>query len=268
MDGDSTEITFGGQTFIASANKNGNIIIKDIDGNPLSIFGDYNVETEQYGGDQSAFGGSSGAKLLNDKNIQAVFDKYYPDATDEEKLAFMQKVCATGCGNVAMANIVFTKYLGDEEGFMNTFGYPMYEIKRNNYGETKEITIDYNYEPLILDVFSHMNNSSNIATATRLASGTFPWGKNQMADYFKKEYDVSLENLPQECVYVGEHGYTLCNMDGSIYYANGGSHAMIITDYTDDGTPIVSSWGNKYILKESSGIIDRLAGWWNRREFK
>jgi hypothetical protein len=268
MDGDSAELDFGGKKFTITPGKNGSYIVRDKDGNPLSIFGDYNVESSQYGGNQGDFGGSRGAKLLDDRNIQAVFNKYYPNATDEEKLAFMQKVNDTGCGNVAMTNIAFTKFCGDEEGFINTFGYPMYEVSYEFTSEGKVPTIDYNYEPLILDVFSYMNKKSDIASSTRAANGTSPWGQNQMTDYFKKEYGVVLENLPQECVYIGERGYTLYNMDGSVYYENGGGHAMVITGHTEDGTPIVSSWGDKFIFSESSGIIDRLVGAIDRKEFK
>ena len=56
----------------------------------------------------------------------------------------------------------------------------------------------------------------------------------------------------------GGDGYDLYDYDektggrGKICSENGGSHAMSVTDVTENGDLVVSSWGNKYILDTSN----------------
>lgn len=55
-------------------------------------------------------------------------------------------------------------------------------------------------------------------------------------------------NVKYESVIVGAGEYDLYDMEDNLIYDNGGGHAMMITDFTEDGYPIVSSWGKKYKL--------------------
>ena len=74
-----------------------------------------------------------------------------------------------------------------------------------------------------------------------------------------KGINSKLQNQTNNNDYVtyGGYNYDLYNMDGSLDRTGGGSHYMLITGYTDDGRPIVSSWGRQFILDvkgEDSGI--------------
>ena len=252
--GDNLKLNFGGETFNVTYDSDGRMIIKDLNGNPLDIFGDYNIDSNQYGGNQCAFEAPNSLDLLNDMEIQALLEQYYPGASYEEKLAYLDSIANTGCGNTAFANLVFKKFEGREKDFYNTFGYSMYDIRMSN----GSLTIDYNYEPVILDLFSNGHKRNNIRDATRSAKGTSIFSRNEMEDYLKRKYGVSLDNLPNDYIYLGEEGYSLYSMDNTLYYGNGEGHAMIVTGYTESGDKIVSSWGQKYIFKGTSNIIEQL----------
>ena len=43
-------------------------------------------------------------------------------------------------------------------------------------------------------------------------------------------------------------GFDLYDMDGNLVIPNCGGHAMTVTGFTDDGKPIVSSWGEKFVM--------------------
>ena len=88
--------------------------------------------------------------------------------------------------------------------------------------------------------------------------------------YDDENHEVKRENMHGEEYYVdfnsnttgkpyiliGEKNYSLYTMDGKIRRVNGGGHGMIVVGYTDDGRPIVSSWGGKYYLERSTNQDD------------
>ena len=55
--------------------------------------------------------------------------------------------------------------------------------------------------------------------------------------------------------------YAIEDLDGNgllddIMYSNVGGHAMVVTEITEDGDFIVSSWGNKYIIRpQTEGFL-------------
>ncbi len=259
LDGNKITMEYGGKgdTFNISINENGMIIIRDSQNNPLNIFADYNLEIGQYGGNQMDL---NNADLLLDNSMQALLEKYIPQATDEEKLAFLSSASEVSCGYTAMTNIVFKYFEGKEQEFYNTFGYPMYEVTSS--GES--LSIDYNYEPLIIDLFCHANNvkeSNLLLVKYNYFFGTDDGTFDRMYNYLEQNYGMSLGSGTGNSIYtfIAEKGYTLYEMDGDVYaqFEPGeGYHAMTIVDYTDDGKPIVSSWGKKYILERSQNEID------------
>ena len=46
-----------------------------------------------------------------------------------------------------------------------------------------------------------------------------------------------------------DNGFNLYDENGNIAHKNVGGHWMTITEVTDDGRYVVSSWGDKYYLK-------------------
>lgn len=55
-------------------------------------------------------------------------------------------------------------------------------------------------------------------------------------------------------------GTQLCDENGKVQQTLGGGHAVLITDITDDGRYVISSWGEKYYVDPSRVYIDQKTG--------
>ena len=131
----------------------------------------------------------------------------------------------------------------------------------------EQVTIDYNYEPVILDLFTYVNQKKNIQETIKSADGTDVYRRDEMEKYLRNKYGIILDDLPNDYIYIGEYGYSLYSMDGEVYYENGGAHAMIVTDYTEDGKKIVSSWGGKYVFENGKGLFSYLHSWGHKKTY-
>ena len=266
MDGKNIKLNYGGETFNVIYDKNGIIKLTDSNGNPLNIFGDYNIDSKQFGGAQDNVYDCF-TDNLNHHAIQIAED-YYPDANKEELQDIFSQLALGGCGNMAMTNIVFKKFEGNEDGFYDTFGYTMYDIKYDK--STNGLTVDYNYEPLAVDLFCHERKNGNIKMFQQTSfwdTGTLSHNVDSMINYLKDKYNVSLKGFSEPIEYYGEKGYILYNMDGSIYTPYGDGHAMVGIGRTNDGKIIVSSWGEKLILELSTEEDDIKMGQEEYRKF-
>ena len=243
VEGNDLKINYGGEEFSVSYNQNGVIKLRDSNGNPLNIFGDYNINSEQYGGNQSSLKYSA-REFWSDESVRKVLDKYFPNATTEETIALFDKLASVGCGFTAIGNIIHKKFEGQEENFYNTFGYPMYNVKMVN----GNLSIDYNYEPVILDCFCQINARESVGETVQYALGLHDTYRTNIENYLNTTYNVQLTDLPESIAYRSEWGYSLYNMNGTICLPDGGPHAMVETGKIDDGKYIVSSWGKKLIL--------------------
>ena len=247
-------------------NNTGMIILKDSNGNPLNIFANYNIETHQFGGNQN--------KLSTDyqnKYVDDIISKYFPNATNEEKKALADKASVHGCGYIGITNYLFKQFEGNESGFYNTFGFPMYEIKCKETGNGATFSIDYNYEAVAMDLFCDANlvkwDDNDIELTTKSANGCTIKTIDHMIKYLKDQYNVKFDNIPDEIKLVADHGYSLYNLDGTlntIVEGRDSAHAMVIVGQTEDGKQIVSSWGNKYIYEpsENDDYIDNFQSAW------
>lgn len=266
--GELTSFDYGGEEFSFSY-KDGMVVLKDSNGNDIDIFGEYNLESNQYGGNQCVLGNYSS---LLDKNVVQVLDKYFPGTTEEEREALLDKLADTGCGYVAFTNIIFKKMEGKEEEFNNLFGYPMYTISYNGpmlYEDEKPMSVNYNYEPLAIDLYCrylthdidnsfgddyYLSPSDKISLATEYANGFY---EDETApillDYAINELGIEAlkEKSDEPIVYISSSGYELYTTSGELYCDDGVGHAMIKIGTTDDGRIIVSSWGQKLILDNS-----------------
>ena len=247
LEGENFKINYGGEEFSLTYDENGIVKVKDSNGKNLNIFGEYNLDSRQFGGDQSVL-----AKSYKNKYVNDILNKYFPGATQEDKISYLFGARNSACGNVAISNLVFKKFEGKEENFYKTFGYPMYEIKYDS--ETNGLAIDYNYEPLIMDLYCHEN--PNI----KFTDGTDKKRIKSMESYLKEKYNVSLGGYYRPYVYYGERGFTLYKIDEPSdikTFSRYAGHAMIAVGKTKDGKIIVSSWGEKYILERSESAYDR-----------
>lgn len=257
-----------------------------------------------YGGSQMDFQSYDGYSPLLDKD-NGYYDEYianglkkiFPDATTEEYVAYLDRICNTGCGYVAFANSVFKSFEGHEEQFESIFGYPMYN----------ETTKRYNTDRLAFDAFNYIwaeasnytlnqiaygddsidenNNNNPVVLGSDGGGGTWDSMQYLFKDFMKEKYnlnievgvdsDVSIDDLNTKIeesikegynVVIGANGYNLYGMDDVLNYPDGGGHAMAVTNVTNDGTIIVSTWGKSYILDMSS--LEKNEGWISINKYK
>lgn len=228
-------------------------------------------EEGAYGGDQ----GSAQRQILErQQELYTVIRQYYPDYTDKEASAFLEKLNNEGCGYVAVINTIFAAYAGRADEFEKTFGFPLYAENG-----------DLNYDHLLVDFYAATDNHNkdfwgrdyidyqedrskaengpdyNYREDTN-GRGSSQYDREYRTKLYleqkgvpvsvKTNYKVKTSNFRD----LAENGYVviayrygnLQREDGSIArYINGG-HAMVVTGVTEDGRYIVSSWGEKYYI--------------------
>ena len=253
-DGDNLKLLYG-KMFGLSFTDNGAVKLTDSKGDPLNIFGDYNQKSRQFGGCQSNLDNVS---LLNDSNIMNVLNSYFPFSTYEEKEQLLAKAAEKGCGYTAVTNAIFKEFEGQEDRFLDTFGFPMYNVKIN---DNNEITVDYNYEPIILELFAELNGKDEVI-GYELAKGKGSTSDTyqQMRTFINNKYGITLgsdeSSTPLFDAYgiFGDDHYKIYSLDGQLMFdsnsmENGGRHAMTKLGETADGKWIVSTWGMKMLCE-------------------
>lgn len=254
----------------------------------LDIFYDLNNEHTQYGGNQMSFSYNN-EYLLSRGDINNVINNYYPDATIEEKSLLLNKICNVGCGYTSVANAIFQRFIGKEKEFKETFGFDMYRLDSEgkvvyNYEPLiLEIVLEYyknegNYS--IEDLYGNVASNEFMAEIydlfdveqTGILDGVCPDRVKIIIELLNNKYKInlsfnanyydpsilnknSLQYFLDEgyTIIIGAGGYDLYDFDtGNLSIEDGGAHAMTLTGFTEDGKPIVSSWGKKYIIDVSN----------------
>ena len=246
----------------------------------ISIYDQENIDSNQYGARQDNFI-ENFDELIQDEYIKNELEKWFPkDSFDSEGDAsdfyerYLDKLANVGCGYAAATNIIFKEFEGREKEFEETFGFPMYTV--NDEGQ-----IDFNYEYMMLTIFDYTwarEYSGEDIINDKVKKEFFEVSPSvaydlELLEDFLKEYgidctsktdwhnrfaywdsDESIENEIKglnennEYVVYGGEGYDLYDMDGNRIVEKGGAHYLLITGYTDDNKPIVTSWGRQYIL--------------------
>lgn len=243
LEGGETQISYSDEMFNLTRDKDGILRLIDKNGDSINIFGDYNIDSSQYGSNQMLVEYS-----YNDNNIMDMLNKYYPTATMEEKVALLSRITNKGCGYAAITNLIFKEFEGNEKGFYEAYGFPMYDVMR----VSKDIYyVDYNYEPVIVDLFCKANDPvgmRNIDYLMQNGEGVNKEKITRIYNYLKDTKGVTLGNVIGAENIIGDRGYCLRNLDGEIveYHSDGAGHIMVVTGYDEDGNPYVSSWGKKF----------------------
>ena len=246
----------------------------------ISIFDEENLPSSQFGADQGSFDYNF-TKLIRDPYILEELYNYFPISSFDsyaDALDFYDKyfltICESGCGYAAATNVIFKEYEGREKEFEETFGFPMYTV--DDFGN-----IDFNYEVMMLKIFNYTwarDNSGEDILKENVKRDFLHIFSGLSYDFvnfddFMKEYGVECTSKEDPCnrfafwgndeknkiiqkelfekndyLAYGGSGYDLYTMDGERVCVNGGGHFVLIIGFTDDGMPIVSSWGERYIL--------------------
>lgn len=212
----------------------------------------------QYGGNQS--GPVEDEEHFND--YAAIVRKYYPDMTDDEVKAYLTKMESEGCGYVALVNTIFAQYVGREDEFEKTFGFPMYD--ENGRPNSNRLLTDFysatdnhNKGKKGKDVVDVNEDPSNIeGTGTNRDSREYRWEKYTSEHGIKSDVHnldkVTKDNYSKLAkngeIIVGINPVKLRDATGKVVYNSDGGHAMTVTGVTEDGLLRVSSWGEEYYI--------------------
>ena len=286
--GKCDSVTIDGTTYVVD-----NFIYPKIPVEKRYIFSEENIKNGRYGGDQSDFANNY-EYFLNDPQMNTLIEKFYPNATTEEKHALFNRMTNTGCGYIAFTNEIFRQYEGKENEFSETFGYPMYYVDATG-------KINYNTEYLAAELFLqthadqhtiseltndwHEHSEGKVVDGAlqknelKIETGTNPSKAKKMEEYLESEYGLNLDveyievdppnTLEKEIITllssnenlnitIGCGNSDLYNMDGSLKQQGVGGHAMTVTGLTEKNEIIVSSWGEQYIIDTSNVEFARL----------
>ena len=268
ISGNNAKMNYGGETFLVSFTENGALKLVDSDGNPINIFGDYNIDSVQYGVNQNVFRDHVDALLL-DENIIRLLDQYIPNASIEEKKKYLNSIASSGCGYSSMANAIFKELEGREDKFLDTFGYQMYNIKMGNNSEPN--MVDFNYEPVLLDLYNYKldteyspylayDGMDNIDSIAKRNDGVYLGSTlinifnrfNDKYHLFEENYEEILERNG----YYSDMEFNLYYMNGEIFHLNSGGHVMTKIGELDDNRWIVSTYGQKLISEVNHPTLD------------
>lgn len=244
----------------------------------------------QYGGSQMSFFYNY-KKLLKSDDILKVLAEYFPNDDKKKYIRCLLRLGTVGCGYTASVNSIFKEYQGREVDFKKTFGFNMYKNgdKEFNY---EPLILDFFLYCCKKEGLSDINevvgnikfkNGKYVIKASSGADGVSVWDYKYLSSFLEDKYHVksdikSMSNFQGTSVNYGSmssndyksvlkegkqiiwggDGYDLYDYDektggrGKICSENGGSHAMSVTDVTENGDLVVSSWGNKYILDTSN----------------
>ena len=206
---------------------------------------------------------------------------------------YFNQIESTGCGYIAMTNAIFSNYTGREEEFESIFHFPMYEVdERGNvdfnyeklslmlFNEINANDIKKKYDANKL-IFNSVGEHGYYITnkGKDLETGASGFDMDDMEKYLNNlgvDYDNSFRNRmvitgtnltekaidrelysmyrKNDAVIIAAKGYDLYDMDGNLSFKGDEGHAMQLVGFTDEGKPIVSSWGEKYVLDPNSSI--------------
>ncbi len=215
-----------------------------------------------FGDSDGKYGGNQGSPMNHLYEMAPIVRKYYPDMTDWEVMAHLEKLNSEGCGYVALTNTFFSQYDGTPEEFEEIFGFPMFKSDGS-----------LNHDALITDFYCATDNHDEFLiffdikrdwqdTIADGHYGTLPQDREHRWEMYMKQHglDVDVKNVNvtiDNYNTISADGYVIIEVDdlyikdnNGIYYppARGGKHCMTVTGVTDDGLFVVSSWGDKWYL--------------------
>lgn len=195
----------------------GNLTGGSCNGKAISIFGDYNLNSGQYGGNQMSLTNNAG-DLLQDPVVLKMLQETFPDASMEDYLLYLNKITNVGCGYVAQVNTLFKAYEGKESQFYNKFGFSMYTVDGNG-------NIDFNYEYLVIDYVNSTygksgysiqelyGNSDGTATDAALSGntggimeGVHPSDTKSFTNFLQSEYGITAKGDSSICANYADVG--------------------------------------------------------------
>ena len=205
-----------------------------------------------YNDDDIHFGGNQGACYDewvngNRKDIRNIVRQHFPDYSDAQIQDLLYEMNHEGCNYTALANTIFSIYIGREDEFEKKFGFSMYD--ENGYP---------NYNLVMLDFYcseGEIDGKENGLTKKTSESRWEHYMEEKGIDVDVVNIDVDINNFEeisqQGEIIVAISPLRLRNADGKLVDTRDGGHAMVITDVVIiNGKKMykVSSWGDDYYI--------------------
>lgn len=205
-----------------------------------------------YNDDDIHFGGNQGAcydewAAGNRKDIRDIVRRHFPNYTDAQIKDLLYEMNNEGCNYTALANTIFSIYIGREYEFEKKFGFPMYD--ENGYP---------NYNLVMLDFYCSEGEIDGKEYGLTKETSESRWEhymkeKGISVDVVNIDVDIdSFEEISKQGeIIVAISPLRLRNIDGKLVDTRNGGHAMVITAVvTINGKKMyrVSSWGDDYYI--------------------
>lgn len=252
-----------------------------------TTFPDAEIGQEKLYGDL-LFGGSQKYPYIEysngDTTYADIVRRYYPEMSEFSIKFNLKDMAQVGCGYTALANYIFESYKDKPQQYEEDFGFPMYY---ENYEGKCLPSVGY----LLTDIYFYSNKNNVLLERNGVNNGDLEDGRlsahgvvyedevrilnsdryknanlemvtiedfygetSSFADYQDKIKEA-LDN--GNAIEFDATNYTLYKIDENNNVSKSkemvnAPHAMTITEVTEDGDYIVSSWGEKYVLDASS----------------
>lgn len=182
--------------------------------------------------------------------IKKIVLNHYPEMSDKKIGKLLSEMASEGCKYTALANTIFSKYIGDEAEFEKKFGFPMYD--KNGYP---------NYDLVMLDFYCSEGKFDGIKYGLTKKTSETRWEhylKNKDINVDVVNIKLSIDKFDEVSkkgeIIVSMRPIRLRNSSGNLVDTRDAGHAMTITDVvTINGTKMfkISSWGRVYYVNPS-----------------
>ncbi len=210
------------------------------------------ISNPAYSSDYGYYGGRQhGSKVRWDSDshfrarARTIIHRYYPNYSDADIKAYLEEMNNHGCHYMAVVNTLFAQYIGREDEFLETFGFPMYD--ENGHVNSDLVMLDFYARQSSIDGEHSSMEPDEI--------------NEQWSAYLKEkniQVEVNLIDVTVDNYYdIAEKGeiiivyspLRLRNQDGKLVDDRNGGHGTVITGVeVINGKSMykVSSWGKEY----------------------
>ena len=211
------------------------------------------VDNPAYSNDVGYYGGKQHGcieRWLNEETavkqqIIEIMHKYFPEYTEADIQTFLDEMNHHGCHYMAVVNTIFAQYVGREELFEKTFGFPMYD-------ENGHVNSDL----LMLDFYARQNAKDGEHSSLGYYEINSQWqdylrdkGVKVEVKHINLDIDDFYTQAEKGEIIIGYSPLRLRDRNGNLVDNRDGGHATVIIGVeTINGKKMykVSSWGKEY----------------------
>ena len=232
----------------------------------------YNAELnglhDRFGGDQQGalelFNSQTRRNFSGDAYFARFAQNLFGTDNRREVRAELRYFESIGCSFIAMANIILVEFANRPIEFENTFGFPMFVIDGQG--------VKFNFEMLALDIFVFGGPQARTGTRALYSSFEQYLESRGVSITIRNglNYSDTIEDAFSNALNDNQH-IILDQRTTILYYTDGittvfdsttmrgrenFAHAVTMTDITDDGNFVVSTWGMEALIRPADYLQD------------